>query len=333
MKLDIRTSNLKPRRQTYAHIARRFGEDRPATRYEEAVLDLQATNNFHYRPTWDPEHELYDKARTAIAMEDWYALTDPRQYYYGTYNISRSKMRQVTESNFDLVEKRDLLGTVDAGWKKTIEETLIPMRHYEWGANMNNFYVADFGYGTAITSAAAFQAADRLGMAQLISNIGLALDDSTGKSLDAAKTLWLEADFWQPARRAVEDSFVVKDWFETFVAQNLVLDGVFHPLVFSAIDRAGLDKGGMALSMLTEFAIDWFADSSRWVDAVTKRAAAESGENKALLSKWAAEWKGRAVEAAHPVAVNALGEGASTAVKEIVDALEARFAKLGLEVL
>jgi phenol hydroxylase P1 protein len=45
--IDIKSNAEKPRRQTFAHIARRFGEDRPATRYEEAVLDVQADANFH----------------------------------------------------------------------------------------------------------------------------------------------------------------------------------------------------------------------------------------------------------------------------------------------
>ena len=38
--------------------------------------------NFHYRPTWDAERELYDQNYTALRLTDPYAYTDPRQYYY-----------------------------------------------------------------------------------------------------------------------------------------------------------------------------------------------------------------------------------------------------------
>jgi len=45
----------------------------------------------------------------------------------------------------------------------------------------------------------------------------------------AGKTLWLEHAAWQDLRRLVERLMVTKDWFELYVAQNLVLDGLLHP--------------------------------------------------------------------------------------------------------
>lgn len=333
MTLDIQTSTIEPRRQTFANIARRQGADKPASRYDEAVLDVQATANFHYRPTWAPEYELFDPKRTAIQMADWYALRDPRQFYYGTWNISRAGMLQATERNFAFVEERDMLSALDDGWKAVVLDSLLPLRHYEWGANMNNWLVCDYGYGTAITSAAAFNAADRLGMAQLLTRIGLALDDQTGKSLDPAKEAWMKAPHLQGLRHAMEDLFVVEDWFETFVGQNLAMDGIVFPLVYGDIERVGMKRGGTALSMLTEFMADWSKDSTRWVDAVVKTAAAESEANAGKLSAWFSAWRDRAVAAAGPFATHVLGadEGAE-AVKRIAGELDARAAKLGLGV-
>ena len=54
MQIDIRTRNLQPLRHTFAHVARRLGSDKPASRYQEATFDLQPTTSFHYRPLWDP---------------------------------------------------------------------------------------------------------------------------------------------------------------------------------------------------------------------------------------------------------------------------------------
>ena len=33
MSIDIKTMNVEPRRQTFAHVARRLGSDVPASRY------------------------------------------------------------------------------------------------------------------------------------------------------------------------------------------------------------------------------------------------------------------------------------------------------------
>ena len=111
MTIDIKTTVIQPKRHTFKHIAKRLGEDRPASRYEEGTYDLQAEVNFHYRPLWEPDMEIFDKRRSAVTMEDWYALKDPRQYYYANYNITRAKQLESVESNFDMVERR---GMVDA---------------------------------------------------------------------------------------------------------------------------------------------------------------------------------------------------------------------------
>jgi phenol hydroxylase P1 protein len=330
--IELKTLDFKPRRQTYSHIARRFGEDRPATRYEEATYDLQASANFHYRPLYAPEYEIHDPSRTAIKMEDWYKFKDPRQFYYGTYNISRAGMQQALEGGFSMVEDRNLLDRVEPAWMAKVQDYLIPFRHYEWGANMNDFYVADYGYGTQITSAAAFSAADRLGMAQSIGHAGLLMDGNSGSSLEKGKDDWVNAERWQGLRRAVEDSFVVEDWFETFVAQNLALDGYMHPLFFQRFDDEGQNHNAAAVSMITEFMPQWFKDNSRWVDAVVKSAAAESDDNKKLLSDWLATWSARAADAARPLAKHVLGDAGDGAVDEIGAALKQRAGKLGLNV-
>ena len=55
MELNIASVEIEPKRHTFGHVARRLGEDRPASRYEEAMYDAQPTENFHYRPQWEPE--------------------------------------------------------------------------------------------------------------------------------------------------------------------------------------------------------------------------------------------------------------------------------------
>ncbi|BBU30952.1 phenol hydroxylase P1 protein [Burkholderia sp. THE68] len=332
MQIDIKTSAVEQVRQTFSHVARRLGADKPASRYQEATFDLQPEVNFHYRPLWQPEFELYDKGRTAIVMNDWYAFKDPRQYYYGAYTTTRAKQQETMEKNLEFVAKRRLLTDLSDEAKAHIATLMVPLRHVEWAANTNNCFVTAYGWGTAITQATMFHCMDRLGIAQYLSRIGLALDGNQGTSLVEGKQRWLDDPMWQGLRRVVEDTMVVKDWFETFVAQNVVLDGLLYPLVYRHIDERIARLHGPGLGMLNEFASAWFDETSRWVDATIKTAAAQSPANAALLAQWTSKWRGAVLDALKPLAIVGLDDDAHHALEAIAQAFDARMAKQGVEV-
>ena len=200
MHIDLRTVSIKPLRHTFDNVARRIGSDKPASRYQEGTLDMQQTANFHYRPTWDPEHAIYDASRSAIVMADWYAFKDPRQFYYGAYALTRAKQQDTAESNFDFVENRGLAATLPESVRDTVLKLLLPLRHVAWGANMNNASVCAYGYGTGFSQPHIYQAMDQLGIAQYLTRVGLLLGDVD--ALDEAKRAWMEDDAWQGLRRA-----------------------------------------------------------------------------------------------------------------------------------
>ncbi|RJG02492.1 aromatic/alkene monooxygenase hydroxylase subunit beta [Noviherbaspirillum sedimenti] len=331
MQLDLRTVSIKPLRQTFDHIAKRIGGDKPATRYQEGTFDVQPTEHFHYRPTWDPDHELYDPRRTKIVMKDWYALKDPRQFYYGTYTMARARQHEAVEAGFVFVESRNLTEQLSEEVTQQALELLLPLRHLAWGGNLNNTYICAYGYGTAITQPCTFHAMDHLAIAQYLTRIGLLLADAN--ALDSAKQAWLVNPKWQGLRRYTENLLVKKDWFELFVAQNFVLDGLLYPLVYqNVIDKKMTTSGGAPIAMVTSFMTDWYVETSKWIDACIKTAAAESEENKALLSEWAAYWRERAVEALVPLVMKALKSEANETLNVVVDAFNARAARLGLSI-
>lgn len=328
MQIDLHTLNIKPLRQTFDHVAARIGNDRPASRYQEATFDLQPEVNFHYRPTWDPDHEIFDPARTRIVMKDWYAFKDPRQFYYATYTQARARMQETAEADFDFVEERGLALHYPDAARKLALEVLLPLRHVEWGANMNNSAICAYGYGTAVTQPCIFVAMDRLGMAQYLTRIGLLLDGAA--ALETAKRAWLQDAKWQALRRYVEDSFVVQDWFELFVAQNLVLDGLLYPLLYQRFDDALSAQAGPTLSMLVRFQNEWFAETGKWIDSTIKTAVAESAGNQALLSVWSRTYRERAAAALAPIARFALGAQGEAVMSELLEEFDARTAGLGL---
>ena len=191
MQIDLRTVSITPLRQTYTHIAERLGADKPASRYIEGTMDVQANANFHYRPTWDPQHELFDPRRTRIVMQDWYALKDPRQFYYGTYTQARARMQEVAEADFEFVESRGLADRFDDAARRTALDFYVPLRHVAWGANMNGAYQCAYGYGTAITQPCLYAGMDQLGIAQYLTRLGLLMGQQG--DLEAAKHAWLNA--------------------------------------------------------------------------------------------------------------------------------------------
>jgi len=330
MQIDLRTVSIKQQRNTFDHLARRFG-DKPASRYQEGSYDIQATENLHYRPTWDPDQLIYDASISKIVMADWYALKDPRQYFYNNYTLARARQQETAEANFSFVESRGLADMLPDELKQIALDVLVPLRHAAWGANMNNSFISGYGYAAIFTQACMFHAMDNLGIAQYLSRLGLLLGDQ--EALTEGKTAWMDDEAWQPLRRYIEDCLVVRDPFELFVAQNVALDGLLYPLVYERIVDGTLSaRGGSAVAMLCQFMSDWFDETRKWGDAVIKVAAAESEHNRAVLQEWTEKWSSRAAAAMLPVVGKALGADAEEVVGEEVAAFKARLKKIGVEI-
>jgi len=195
------------------------------------------------------------------------------------------------------------------------------------GANMNNSSIAADGFGTSVTQMHMFQAMDRLGIAQYLSRIGLMLDDGDVLLLAEAKQQWLGDPAWQGLRRYVEDTLVVRDWFELTLAQNLVSDGLVYPLLFHKLDEQLSANGAGQVGMLTEFMRLWFAESQRWVDGLLKTVINESAANKDLVQGWVDHWSARCVEALEPLAALTLD---TSALDTVCTEFSARLKKIGL---
>lgn len=330
MNIELQAREIQPLRHTFDRVAAHTG-DKPASRYLEAMLGAQPKENFHYRPTWEQGLELFDAGRTAIRMADWYALRDPRQFYYATWTMARARQQEAMEANYQFVESRGLAARMADAQRAHACAVLMPLRHVAWGGNMNNCSMCSRGYGTAFTAPAMFHAMDQLGVAQYLTRLGLAMDEPG--VLEAGRNDWLQGPAWQPLRRLVEDLLVLQDPIELFIAQNLALDGLLYPLIYGRfVDGPLALHGGTAVSMLTAFMPEWHAESARWIDAVAKVAAAESDANRALLSRWYLAHVDQAQAALAPVAAMALGQEAQAALSEVRQALDARARKAGLDI-
>lgn len=279
MQYELRQQVIEPTRPTFTHLIDRYGA-RPATRYEEGSVGIQPTENFHYRPLWDPDHELYDETYSALRLTDPYAFTDPRQYYYTPYVSNRAALHEAFGKTLDYVADRHLLDNMPEDWRRAVAEVLLPLRYYESGAQLLLVNGGRFAYGTTIEQCLSYAAFDRIGNAQLISRIGIAFGGNTDSALAPTKGAWLDADHLQGLRRLVEELLVEPDWAAAMVAVDLT-DQLLYPLLTRRLDEAALLSGAGAYSLLTQYLATWYADNRKWADALIKAWLADENHGEA----------------------------------------------------
>ncbi|MFL6052036.1 MAG: phenol 2-monooxygenase [Actinoallomurus sp.] len=298
MQYELRYRVIEPKRNSYQNVIDRFG-DQPATRYQEATLDVEPRENFHYRPTWAQDRELYDPRYTALRLTDPYAYTDPRNFYYTPYVNNRAALHDEFGKTLSYLEDRDLLLKLPQAWRDVLASVVIPLRHYESAAQLVSVAGARFAYGTSIEQCCTFAAFDRIGNAQMLSRVGIALGGGTGDVLATAKHEWLDGEHLQPMRRLVEEIMVVEDWAEGLLAIDHI-DALLYPLIYGQLDEQALSGGAGAYSLFAQHLNTWFADQRKWLDALLSawRDDPDHGAaNAEHLDRIAGAWRRRAEEA------------------------------------
>lgn len=336
MQYELRQNTVAPRRNAYQALIERNG-DVPATRYQEGTVGIQPRENFHYRPLWAPEHELYDETFSVLRLSDPEGFTDPRQYYYAPYVAARATLHDAFSKTLDYADKRDLMTRLPEGWAKVVRSVVVPLRHYESGAQLISVGGARFAWGTPIAQCLSYASFDRIGIAQMLSRVGISVAGGTDEALTEAKRLWTGADHLQRARRNTEELMAEPDWAVGVIGQDLA-DQLVYPVLYQRLDEAALLGGAGPYSLLAQHLTAWYTDHRRWLDALCTAWTTdpEHGEtNRAHLADIVAAWLPAATEAATAVAAavdTSVDAGATEAVAGESRAVTARFAALGVHV-
>ncbi len=220
MQFELRQQVIEPVRQTFTPLIKRYGE-RPATRYEEGSVGIQSTEHFHYRPLWDPQHDIYDADYSALKLSDPDAYTDPRQFYYTPYVVNRAALHEAFGRNLSYVVDRELLTKMPQQWQELLAKTILPLRYYESGAQLLNVEGGRFAFGTTIEQVFTYASFDRIGNAQILSRIGIALGENTDAVLAGTKPAWLDDPALQGLRRLIEELLAERDWALSNVGLDL----------------------------------------------------------------------------------------------------------------
>lgn len=336
MQYELKTQIIEPLRPTFDNLVARYG-DKPATRYLEGTVDLQATENFHYRPTWAPDKELYDADFSAFKLTDPYSFLDPRQYYYTPYVTNRAAMHEAFGKTLDYVADHNLFARTPNVWKSLIGEVVIPLRHYESGCQMLYSGAARYSYGASISQCCCYEGFDRIGNAQLISRVGITLGEQTSSVLAAGKALWMESESWQPLRQFIEEALVEPDWAVGVIASDLI-DKLLDTLIYRHLDEEAIVGGAGAYSLLAQHVGTWYGDHRKWLDALYKAwlADSECGEaNKAAFSAAVAAWLPKAVDAVGAISQHAdaiVDTRAHDGLQARAEEIKAEYEALGLTI-
>jgi phenol/toluene 2-monooxygenase (NADH) P1/A1 len=337
MSFELRTNTIEPRRASYDPLVERFG-NKPATRYQEGSYGMQPVENFHYRPFWDPEHELYDPDYTALKLTDPYSYSDPRQYYYNTYVSARASDYDGFARTLKYVEDRQMFDRLPEAWHATVVGCLLPLRHYEAGAQLVSINACRFAWGTTIAQAAGYAAFDRIGNAQLLSMIGLTVGGGTAAKLHEAKELWLHEPHLQGLRQLVEEALVESDWVSAMIAIELV-DAQLYPLMYRHLDERSVFQNAGAYSLLAMHFATWYADNQKWVTPLLKAWVSdpEHGDaNRTALTGMVGKWLPQASAAVRKLAAAVdqhLTDGGSGVTADTLEVqVTKHYADLGIEV-
>ena len=298
MQYELRYQVIEPKRHSYQNVIDRLG-DQPASRYLEATLDVEPRENFHYRPTWVQDRELYDERYSALRLADPYAYTDPRQFFYTPYVTNRAALHEEFGKTLAYLEERELLARMPEAWRAIVASVVVPLRHYESGAQLISVTGARFAYGTSLAQCCTFAAFDRIGNAQMLSRVGLGLSAGTADILTTAKQEWLDSDHLQPLRRLVEEIMIVDDWAEGLLAIDIA-DSLIYPLLYTGLDERALIGGAGAYSLFAQHLSKWFTDQRKWLDALITawHDDPRSGEsNRSQLTRIDSTWRPRAQQA------------------------------------
>jgi phenol hydroxylase P1 protein len=333
---ELRQNTVAPSRNTYQVLIERNG-DVPASRYQEGTVGIQPRENFHYRPLWAPDHELYDETFSVLRLADPEGFVDPRQYYYAPYVAARATLHDAFAKTLDYLDKRDLMAHLPDAWAEVVRTVVVPLRHYESGAQLISVGGARFAWGTPIAQCLSYAAFDRIGLAQMLSRIGISVAGGTDDALTEAKRLWTGAPHLQRARRNTEELMAESDWAVGVIGQDLA-DQLVYPVLYQRLDDAALLGGAGPYSLLSQHLMAWYTDQRRWVDAIYTAWTSdpEHGEaNRAHLANIVATWLPAATESATAIAAavdSSVDAGATDAVTEESRAVTERFAALGVNV-
>jgi len=263
--------------------------------YEDVTVRQQPYVHMHYRHIFDErDYDIYDPRYTRLKSSDWEAYRDPKKFWYTTYVNNRKKMAEEVENAFNYANELGVIENLSPEWIDALRDLYTPLRHIEYGENVQMQHVIRYALGSAIEQCATYQAYDKTGRAQWISQWAMNMQEHHGDFLTHGKQVLLNEPAFQPLRRYVEEVLVTDDWAEVLVAENLTLDLLLGNLMYREFNKEAIKQGDTHLSIMNLVIgkqLDWHRD---WAFSLFKLLAEDKAESRwdYLKSLGYEEWEG-----------------------------------------
>ena len=271
MQFELRTQVIEPERKTFTNLVERYG-DRPASRYEEGSIDIQADGELPLPPAVGPRTtSIYDADYTAFKLTDPYSFTDPRQLYYAPYVQSRAAMNDAFVKTVEYVESRDLLQKLPAGWDAARRRGPAP------AAPLGGRRRAGQHRGLALGLRhhdRPVPAPTRPSTASATRRTSRASASSTPRATTTPSPRPRRSGSSDPAlqglRRLVEELLAERRLGQEAARPSTWPTGCSTRLMYTHLDEAALIGGAGAYSLSRSTSPSWFADQRRWLDHLVR---------------------------------------------------------------
>jgi toluene monooxygenase system protein E len=266
------------------------------TEYEFVSSDLHYNHPRRFELADDnPVVAWYYRHRegSPLQADGWEAFSDPRRTTYRGYNERQDRQEDVVDGLLREIDETGYDDRLSDGWVAFLDRWYAPLRYPAHGLQMLAAYVAQMAPASRITNCAAFQAADALRCLQRTAyrTAQLAAHRS-GVDTGQHRSLWEDAEEFQPLRELLERALVTYDWGEAFVVTNAVIKPHLDRLVNEELAGALADANGDPLLQSIHFSLDEDARWHReWTAALLELAIADRPANAALVSGWIEHWR------------------------------------------
>ncbi|WP_047151914.1 toluene hydroxylase [Aneurinibacillus tyrosinisolvens] len=249
--------------------------------YEEVTLRQQPYIHGHYRNIYDErDYDIFDPRYTRLKSSNWEGFRDPKKYWYTTYVSNRKKLAEEVENGFEYAKHLEIIQTLSPQWVNALRDLYTPLRHLEYGENVQMQHVIRYALGSTIEQCATFQAYDKTGRAQWISLWAMNMEEHHGDFLNHGKEMLEQDPAYQPLRRYVEEILITEDWAEVLVAENLTLDLLLGNLMYQEFNKEAVKQGDIHLSILNlviNKQLDWHRD---WAFSLFQYLTQDTAESR-----------------------------------------------------
>lgn len=302
--------------------------------------------NLHVQPAieggWDignsylrtPEgRQSWELTSTKLRHPDWHDFRDPAALWQRPYMRMQAEQERAIARLTEDVALGDVAGEIDPTWlDQILAEHYAVWSFVEWGLFRALFPATREALSDTIVAAMLFETFDRARHSQDIVHYLLMLEEKVpGFDSTGAKAVWLDSPRYQPMRKLVEEVMhTIRDWAETAVVINLVLDPILTDVAISRLVGKLAPLHGDVVSRVIVASVDRdrrrdLAWTEEFVRMVTAEGIPAAAENRALISGWVDRWRPDVIAATSELA--GLYEALPAAKMPFADVLAAAVAR------